>query len=310
MRAGMVVVAVASATAFAPVAQAAMVEAAHLRGGQGVRSWFDAYSGERNQVRLEMSGDSDTYQDPGAVLLTPLHESELEPGSIPNVFDLTLDRCTYLGVSATCTRSPSVGPDVRLKDGDDAIDIQAAAGQPAAFVDGGPGADVARSTGPIFFTGGTGGDRLEPGPGRVFEYDEQPPVDMQIDLDGIADDGAPGEGDNVLPGVELRVFVAGNHTITGHAGADQLHSAAGNQTIHGLAGDDFLSGGGHDDVLHGGPGQDRLFGGIGDDTIHAQDGEVDEIYCDFGADVAYVDSQDVVLHPDDDIFGCETVIVG
>ncbi|MGH2837584.1 MAG: calcium-binding protein [Thermoleophilaceae bacterium] len=315
MRAGIVVIAFAFATAFAPVAEAAMVKAAYVTGGRGVRSWFNAYPGERNQVKLQMSGTTDTYMDLGTVIVSPFHEAELNPEYILDgsaTPEPTLEECTYLGVSASCERSPTWGPIVWLDDGDDSIDIDADEGQPMAFVEGGDGADAVRSSGRVSFIAGSGADTLEAAPESAFRYDfdERPAVDLQIDLDGVADDGAPGEGDNVLPGMILEALLAGNHTITGHDGADTVRSSAGNQTMAGLAGADTLSGGVDDDVIDGGPGEDLLIGSGGNDTIRAQDGEVDRVSCGFDTDVAYVDAIDVLLSQDFDTGRCETVITG
>jgi hypothetical protein len=112
---------------------------------------------------------------------------------------------------------------------------------------------------------------------------------MRFDVDGVADDGRPGEGDNILPGNLVVVDVTGDHVFVGD-GNDYLFSEFGN------------------DILVGGPGVDRFDSrpfAQGDQTIYARDGEVDEeIDCGDGVDTAYVD------FTEGPITGCETVIPG
>lgn len=131
-------------------------------------------------------------------------------------------------------------------------------------LDGGPGADV--------LSGGDGRD--------VVSYAGTAAV--TVTLDGTADDGAAGEGDNVLADVE--------DVISGD-GADKLTGSAAGNTLDGSGGDDRID---------GGAGVDSLFGGAGDDTIDARDGGPDYIDCGEGTDTAVIDRVDVVI-------GCEKV---
>ena len=125
-------------------------------------------------------------------------------------------------------------------------------------LDGGPGADV--------LNGGDGSDAVA--------YNGSAPAD--VTLDGIADDGAAGEGDNVGSDVE---------DIFGGDGDDKLTGNTAANTIDGGAGDDHIT---------GGPGEDVLFGNDGDDTINARDGVRDRIECGAGDDTAIIDRIDVV----------------
>jgi hypothetical protein len=188
-----------------------------------------------------------------------------------------------------------------------------------------PGSDVV--------DGGDGVDTIE-------EYtqpstDFNPPVSLTFD--GVANDGRPGENDNVTA-IESIVshangtFVGsdapekftvwanianGPSTIIGNGGDDQLTGMDYDDTLDGGTGNDRVEGGIGHDTITGGPGKDALFGegdgnycGIyeckipfGNDTIDARDGEADQVDCGVGTDTAIVDALDTVAN-------CEKVDVG
>ncbi len=135
-------------------------------------------------------------------------------------------------------------------------------------VTGGLGDDtLIGDDGPNVFHGGPGSDLLRPGggPDTVDGDDGQDMVSyagwtqgVHVTLDGVADDGAPGEGDNVFPDVEM---------VWGTDENDEIRAGGGlhNVTLVGRAGDDVLAGGPGDDDLEGDAGSDILSGGIGED---------------------------------------------
>ena len=110
-----------------------------------------------------------------------------------------------------------------------------------------------------------------------------------VTLDGVANDGYPGEGDNVMTeNVETYSAI----DFTGDAGANTVSFSyqptgriepAGPSTIRGLAGADTLS------------GTNR------DDRFEVRDGEVDTVTCDAGLDTVVADAEDKVAAD------CETV---
>jgi hypothetical protein len=193
----------------------------------------------------------------------------------------------------------------------------------ADLLDGGPGVDTV-SDDWYRFTGAADGSQ-DPAPSVTF--------------DGQANDGRPGEGDDVVNVERIDTGYepdsAAPATFSGDDGPNTFHilfahasvSAAGGDdvvtgsdyadAIDGGPGNDQLSGGFGDDVITGGPGRDDIGGdrtaacfygpifgsctfGSGNDTIYAQDGEADAVDCGPGLDVAYVDAVDQVA-------GCETV---
>src|SRR5207253_2587514 len=129
-----------------------------------------------------------------------------------------------------------------------------------------------------------------PGFDTVTYGDRVAPVSASID--GQANDGEAGEGDNIATDVESLVGGSAGDTLTGSAGNDTLVGGGGNDNLSGLAGDD---------VLDGGAGSDHLDGGAGADTMKARDGEADSIVCGSEVDSVQSDTSDSVA-PD-----CENV---
>jgi Ca2+-binding RTX toxin-like protein len=113
---------------------------------------------------------------------------------------------------------------------------------------------------------------------------------VSVTLDGVANDGAAGENDNVLGTEDVNITGCcgttpppGSATIVGDAGTNQIRGGDGNDSIDGGAGNDFLN------------------GNAGDDVINANDGFADRVDCGDGNDIANVDEFDAVNS------NCETV---
>jgi Ca2+-binding RTX toxin-like protein len=217
--------------------------------------------------------------------------------------------------------------------GDD--EIQASGG--SDHIEGGDGNDTIsgetyHDPAPDLIDGGAGIDTVDDW--SIPDKDYNPPI--SVTMDGVANDGRPGEGDNVVNVEKIASHVSG--TLSGGAGDDDLQVWAnideGNSTLLGNGGNDKLTAGDYQDNLDGGPGNDVLNAGFGNDTItggpgqdtifadatsascgyfsytckipfgndivYAQDGEADTIDCGVGEDTAYVDAIDTVAN-------CETV---
>lgn len=224
--------------------------------------------------------------------------------------------------------------------GDDELD----GGDGNDKVDGGDGADTIR--------GGAGDDTLKSdpmethspdvidgGPGRdaITDWMAGDPATAQVPtvtLDGVADDGFPGEGDDVTNMEIVESYGAlrftgtdgddiatasevGNRAeLTGRGGNDKLKGTDRDDVIDGGAGADDITAGYGNDAIVGGPGQDKIVAdrdgrcnemhcdlspGSASDTIDAVDGEVDNVTCGPGTDAVKADAADVVA-PD-----CESV---
>lgn len=255
------------------------------------------------------------------------------------------DRVTGLGGGDTIDGGD--GNDVLGGDSDDQYNATTDGG--SDVIHGGPGDD--RLTGDGHAAGAAiGHDVLDGGAGTDTVYDdwyrqdgnggdEDPPP--MVTFDGQANDGRPGENDQVVaveaidsgyqplhttPGVyvggdgpDAFHLIFTNGQVTAGAGADVVTGGDGADAIDGGPGDDALSGGFGDDRITGGPGRDAIGGdrtaaceygpifgsctiGSGNDTIEARDGEKDTIDCGPGADTAYVDAIDAVA-------GCESVLL-
>ena len=133
----------------------------------------------------------------------------------------------------------------------------------------------------------------------------------------VANDGMPGEGDNIRADVEeidttigpdtviagaadnLLSLGDGNDQASGGAGNDWINGSLGSDDLNGGPGDDELKGSWAGDTLTGGPGSDLIDAddslNPGDDTVRIRDGERDEVVdCGGGNDTVIADFADQV----------------
>jgi Ca2+-binding RTX toxin-like protein len=89
---------------------------------------------------------------------------------------------------------------------------------------------------------------------------------VTVTINGNANDGVPGENDNVQTSVENVTGGEDNDTLTGSSGVNTLAGGNGADTLNGLGNDDVLFGGGSNDKFVAGAGADDMFGGDGIDT--------------------------------------------
>ncbi|MDB5323842.1 MAG: hyalin repeat protein [Phycisphaerales bacterium] len=147
--------------------------------------------------------------------------------------------------------------------------------------------------------GGLGADICHGGAGAdTADYADRHTY-VTITPDGLDDDGARRERDNVLPDVERLIGGAGSDrldastritsvTLIGNAGNDTLIGSAAADSLEGDGGDDsLLANAGNDllfgdqasfkdddgnDYLRGGDGNDTLYDGLGADTLYGDNG--------------------------------------
>jgi Ca2+-binding RTX toxin-like protein len=145
-------------------------------------------------------------------------------------------------------------------DGNDAM----IGGANADTLDGGAGSDS--------FSGGDGLD--------VADYSARNSA-LIITIDNLPNDGdAAGEMDNVNDSVEGVWGGGGNDRITGSSSANRLEGRGGN------------------DSLYGGGGADLLFGGAGNDYLDGgDDGIVDQLWGESGADTFKKNLIDALMDP-------------
>jgi Ca2+-binding RTX toxin-like protein len=164
--------------------------------------------------------------------------------------------------------------DVDLDDGDDTLDADV-----GGLVQAGLGDDEIHTRGVFsLLSGGPGADLLDArgsGSAEVTYVDHGEGVTVR--LNGLADDGAAGEGDNVIGPVTGMTGGNGNDRLEagsrasiliGGGGDDVLVGSPGRDNIDGEDGDDILSGREGDDYLTGGGGADDLSGGGGTDEAN------------------------------------------
>jgi Ca2+-binding RTX toxin-like protein len=146
----------------------------------------------------------------------------------------------------------------------------------ANILSGGSGEDT--------LIGGLGADTFIGGVGDVVSYaDRTSPTDaVTVTIGDGANDGAPGEGDNVNSGIAGLVGGAGDDHLTGDAQPNLILGGDGNDVIAGGGGNDSypsfacafgrLEGQAGDDQITGGEGVDALDGGEGDDVLDGAGG--------------------------------------
>lgn len=145
-------------------------------------------------------------------------------------------------------------------------------------VQGGPGDDWLSQESDIE---GTDADVLDGGEGfdLVDYWGRSEPLFFSVD--GVANDGEVGEGDNIISAEE---FGAGDNAdiITGtpaedkvrsRGGDDEVTAKGGGDKVNAGGGNDEVSGGGGNDILNGGAGKDVLIGGPGNDTCYITKGD-------------------------------------
>jgi len=103
--------------------------------------------------------------------------------------------------------------------------------------------------------GGAGRDIIDGGGGTDTATYAEHSTAVAVSLDGVANDGAPGEADNVI-NTENIIGGGGNDTLTGDAGPNFIRGLGGNDQLRGLAGNDLLIGDTGTDVADGGAGSD------------------------------------------------------
>jgi hypothetical protein len=161
------------------------------------------------------------------------------------------------------------GVDVSLGDGDDSLTSGV-----GGTVDGGPGDDEIRSGG-VFSTlsGGPGADLLDAtgSEGAAVTYEDHT-EGVTVRLNGVADDGAAGEGDNVLGPVTGITGGGGNDDLRAGEHASGLSGGGGDDTLTGSPEGDTINAGDGEDTLAGGDGNDHLEGGAGADDLGGGDG--------------------------------------
>jgi Ca2+-binding RTX toxin-like protein len=355
MRARLLIAAVAVTGALAVAGPASASQISY----DGQTLTYSAGPGESNRVLLGVADGDVNCGGAGATCLT-VNDSGAHIAVGTSGCVLTYSS-SYAGDAAACPLPQRVRAD--LGDGDDAYwdwdgpsTVDAGGGNDNPIfgeggddtIAGGPGNDVLYGDGGNdSLDGGPGDDDLEGIPGDALDsphgagsdrytgggggdsvvYTNRT-EDLSLSIDGVANDGAPGEGDNIgtdisavyggngsdtitgSPHRDVLVGDTGNDTINGEDGDDALYGSNGSDRLDGAAGQDYLEGDDGDDTLDGGPDADTFYGespldfGSGRDRILARDGVAEQIDCGPGIDAAQFDATDISVYG-----ACEAVDV-
>lgn len=138
---------------------------------------------------------------------------------------------------------------------------------------GGDGNDLlVGSDGDDDLDGQAGTDSFSGGAGRDEAQYGSATAGVRVDLDNVADDGQPGEAENIRSDIEDVSGSQSNDLLTGNALSNRLFGGGGLDTLNGGDGTDSLFGDSGADRLDGGPGVDSVDGGSGNDTLAGGDG--------------------------------------
>jgi Ca2+-binding RTX toxin-like protein len=247
-----------------------------LAGGDGGDELFG------DSADLTTTGQNDLDGGPG--------NDDLSGAAGPDTLQGGGDGDTLRGFGGADSADGGDGPDlVTGGDGEDALaggdgndevgsPFESVAGVPpergADRLDGGAGDDIVRpGAGPSEGIGD--GDLLNGGPGKDVVPYEKRASELAVSLDGGANDGFGGEGDNVGLDVERLIGGASDDRLVGGPAGDEIDGSAGADVIEGRGGNDNLDGGAADaesDTLRGGEGADLLRGSAGDDALRGNAG--------------------------------------
>lgn len=135
------------------------------------------------------------------------------------------------------------------------------AGAGTNIFDGGPGNDL--------LAGDTGSDRYRGGPGFDLVSYHTHVNGVTVTIGEGANDGVPGEQDDVKSDIEALYGSFSHDQLTGSGAADRLFGGPGDDELRGLGGDDWLDGGRtlFGPISTGVDGSDVFFGGLGIDTV-------------------------------------------
>jgi Ca2+-binding RTX toxin-like protein len=236
-----------------------------LRGDEGA----DNLHGGGNDDLMDGGNGTDTFAgDAGKDTVTyATYSNGIYTAESPGVI-VTLDGVANDGPIAETGRAENV--DAEVVQGSSYADTITGNGSDNTL-DGGAGNDTINGAGgDDTLIGGSDNDSFvaEPGAdtytgggdaGDTLSYASRT-TPVTVSLDGTANDGAAGEGDNVA---------ANMGKVVGGSGADTLQGGTSNDTLDGGPGTDTVKGGPGDDTLSGGPGAtpDTLDGEAGYNTV-------------------------------------------
>jgi hypothetical protein len=284
----------AAVLALAALAVGGAADAAHAGTASGRPAQFTAAAGERNDLTVDAgSGGAVQFSDAGAPVSpglwcapVPLGQALCDPDGDPRVTDgggvsVDLgdsdDRAMIRWVPGTDTRPGAI----RVAGGAGSDHIENSANGVIRF-DGGDGNDTL-VTGPAasaYLLGGAGADLMASSAGccSIASYSDHDRSGVRVTLDGKANDGVAGEGDDVrTSGV---IGSPGPDVISGDARANSLTGSGGADVLDGGGGDDSINATLDDAQAADGPdGPDTVTCGAGNDDVVADENDKVGVDC-------------------------------
>ncbi|WP_413755847.1 calcium-binding protein [Streptomyces sp. MMBL 11-3] len=231
----------------------------------------NAAAGRANNITISLSGTTLVIQDTADTLTAGTGCGLLSNGTVACPIDLVNSSVVVNTGDGndTVTKVAPIRGELNGGSGRDTINGGSTQGN-TNVLNGGPDNDTVNG-GPVsdLLVGGTGADTLSGGSGTDIVSYLDSATGVVVDIDNASDDGAGGEGDNVLTDVEFVYGSQFSDTITGSAANNALLGFGGSDRLDGGAGNDSLSG----DLIGqiGSFGSDTLMGGAGNDTLDGVD---------------------------------------
>jgi Ca2+-binding RTX toxin-like protein len=171
-------------------------------------------------------------------------------------------------------------------DGEDTLNGPTGTGGGSSFLDAGPGDDVLNggNVGFELLFGNTGADVINGGENFDIAFWSGAAA-VNVTIGAGANDGEPGEGDDVRGDVEGIQGTQFADVLIGNDQANDISGFGGQDTIEGGGGPDSLDGGDAADTIMGQDGNDSLRGGAKADDLSGGLGTDDMRYDDHGGPV-------------------------
>ncbi len=225
--------------------------------------------GTASILRVQQSAGKLRVSDPAGIrpgagcVAVDLTTTDCDTGSVSAVSISTGDRADRVNTEGSVPFTVNGG------EGDDRIED----GAGAATLDGGAGNDT--------LIAGLGADRLVGGEGRdIADYSART-TDLKLSIDGQANDGVAGEGDDIRADMDWLIGGSGQDRLTGSPAAEGFWAQGGNDTVDGGTGSDWLNGGAGTDTIDYSSRQEPLTMNLDGSGNDGAAGEADAIGADF-----------------------------
>lgn len=204
-----------------------------------------ADSGKVNNITISTNADGDVLvsdtgdvvrPDAGLCVAVTAHQVRCQGVTFVRIFADDLDD-TITNTSAVPVQEDGGPGSDTLRGGPGNDGFVGGPGDDIAFGNGGDDAFVADNI--------DGRDRFFGGPGKDIAAYNRRTAAQTITLDGLANDGTAGEGDNIGSDVENVFGGSGVDKITGNSKANEIRGGSGDDvinTVDGIGGNDTISG--------------------------------------------------------------------